>query len=63
MSTETRDDTCVVCPHCGHRHSDAWERFASSALIEDECEECEKRFVGWAETRVTYRAEKVETAE
>lgn len=34
----------VVCPHCGHEHSDSWDFFSDSNTIEIECDRCEKEF-------------------
>lgn len=43
----------IVCPHCGHVHTDSWER-RSDSDENDECAECGKLF-GWErETDVTY---------
>lgn len=32
-----------VCPHCGHKHRDAWE-WDSDGSGQTECGECEKPF-------------------
>jgi hypothetical protein len=36
----------IVCPHCGHEHSDSWEigRHEGGDSFEGECAECEKKF-------------------
>lgn len=36
----------VVCPHCGHVHTDSWEIFllASGCVDGCECCECERLF-------------------
>lgn len=48
----------VVCPHCGHEHSDSWEigHHSDSSSVEMECHECEKKFSFERETDVTYNS-------
>lgn len=49
------DDCCVVCPHCGYKHGDAWEMFQfSDAEREFTCNECEVIFICFATVRTTY---------
>ena len=32
----------LVCPHCGHKHSDSWDLSADDGTYE--CESCEEEF-------------------
>ena len=54
--TTHRDD--VICPHCGHDHSDSWEidfgagiEGSDTALL---CVECEKPFMARRIVTITY---------
>lgn len=54
---ETNDLHYVVCPHCRHKHTDAWEITGNDDdERETECAECGKEFVCWSETSITYSA-------
>jgi hypothetical protein len=55
--TETYDDHHIICPYCGHRHSDPDEYFTPT--MEDttiECSECDRGFAVTRMISVTYRA-------
>ncbi len=45
---QTRMQDMPTCPHCGHRHQDAWEWNFGPGMEGDregkECENCEKVF-------------------
>ncbi len=51
----TRDSYWLICPFCGHKHSDANERCHEDATT-NECDECGKAFVCYAEHSVDYIA-------
>lgn len=54
---ETYDDHYVICPHCWHKHGDAWELTNNDDYEhERECDKCEKPFVCWSTTSVSYSA-------
>lgn len=56
--TDTYDDYYVICPHCGHRHTDPSEYF--SPWDEDttiECTGCEKTFVASRMMSITYHTQ------
>lgn len=56
--TETYDDHCVVCPYCGHKHSDSNEYFYPNREdTEIECGNCERTFAATRVMSVTYRAQ------
>ena len=40
----------IVCPHCGHEHSDSWEMSAG----EEVCERCERVFRISRDVEITY---------
>lgn len=50
---ETSDHRYVICPYCGHKHSDSWE-FCTEDGTEINCSECDKEFRCWATVSVTY---------
>jgi uncharacterized Zn-finger protein len=45
-----------VCPHCGHKHADAWEWMADEG--EHDCDKCEEPFRYTREVEVTYTTTK-----
>jgi DNA-directed RNA polymerase subunit RPC12/RpoP len=55
--TDNRD--CIVCPHCGHEHTDTTDYDSG----EYDCQECGKAFVLTAEISVSYTTIKAEGAE
>jgi transcription elongation factor Elf1 len=51
----------VVCPYCGHKHSDSHEFFGDTHNSADiECNECGKKFHCEAEYSVDYTSYKQE---
>ena len=48
----------VVCPHCGHEHSDSSEFFGRHEDAEVECSECEKWFWVTRDVSVSYTSRK-----
>lgn len=54
----------VVCPYCGHEHSDSYELFRNSCGVREDitCLGCEKTFRARADYSVTYYSEKVPDA-
>ncbi len=52
------DDCNIICPYCGHsRQAEACDGDADEKPTDDECEDCGKTFVRYAEISVTYRTE------
>jgi uncharacterized Zn-finger protein len=51
----------IVCPYCGHVHTDSWERGDDDGEIE--CYECEREFRYSRYIDVTYNTEKIEGGE
>lgn len=52
------DDCDIICPYCGH----SWQArpcdgYADETPKDDECEECGKGFVRYAEISITYCTE------
>jgi hypothetical protein len=45
----------VICPHCGHEHSDSWE-FQDSCTTE--CHSCDKLFIMERNIEITYSTSK-----
>lgn len=52
----------VVCPYCGHSHSDSYEFFPSiyQESAEVECGECEKEFKAYRNISVNYSTYKTD---
>ena len=48
----------IVCPYCGHEHSDSWELNHDSG--EFECYECEKEFHYERSITVDYSTNKID---
>jgi transposase len=44
MNGVTWDHNFSVCPKCGHKEGDAWDRFGNDDDVEVECSECEYVF-------------------
>lgn len=54
---ETLDDHWLICPYCGHKHSDPYEYFhANDEDTEVTCNNCEREFFATRMVSVTYRA-------
>lgn len=54
---ETCDGYWMICPHCGHRHRDAWEMVGGDEEErEHDCDECGKAFICWGQFTTTYHA-------
>jgi DNA-directed RNA polymerase subunit RPC12/RpoP len=47
------DDDYIVCPHCGYQRLADFED-NSEDVFDDECEECGKEFVHWAQISISY---------
>lgn len=56
---EHRYTSEIVCPHCGHEHSDSWEmgRERDDESFETECAECEQKMTVERHYDVTYNTE------
>ena len=52
----------IVCPHCGHKHRDSWERSANTDGAEGtaDCEKCGKQFKWECTVRITYSTVRME---
>lgn len=51
----------IVCPHCGHSHSESWEYFRDDQYAQTiNCIECDKPFSCEMEVDVTYITAKKE---
>jgi len=49
----------IVCPYCGHEHTDSWlEDPREDFRHEWECEECEKEFTVSVHLEMTYSSHK-----
>jgi DNA-directed RNA polymerase subunit RPC12/RpoP len=46
-----------VCPHCGYQRLADFED-NSEDVFDDECEECGKEFVHWAQISISYVSRK-----
>lgn len=54
----------IVCPWCGHRHSDSWEWIPpDSECTELDCEECEKPIQLTIEREVLYTTKRGDAAD
>jgi DNA-directed RNA polymerase subunit RPC12/RpoP len=51
------DDDYIVCPHCGYQRLADFED-NSEDVFDDECEECGKEFVHWAQISISYVSRK-----
>jgi DNA-directed RNA polymerase subunit RPC12/RpoP len=49
---DTKYTEDIVCPHCGHVHSDSWEIESNSG--NDKCSRCDKEFGFERDIEVTY---------
>lgn len=55
FSGDTTFESEVVCPWCGHRHSDSWEYSEG----QQECSNCERKFEMSRTVEVTYSTKKL----
>jgi DNA-directed RNA polymerase subunit RPC12/RpoP len=54
-SGDQSDDNLIICPHCGSStQAEPCDGDASEDEQEDECSECGKEFIRWAEISITY---------
>ena len=51
------DDDYIVCPHCGYQRLADFEDNSEDGF-DDECEECGKEFVHWAQISISYVSKK-----
>ena len=51
------DDNHIVCPHCGFQRPADFEDNSEDGF-DDECEECGKEFVHWAQISISYVSRK-----
>lgn len=55
---KTSNTLSIVCPHCGHVHSDSWDYSEG----EHDCSLCERAFTLSRFTSVTYTTKKIATS-
>lgn len=52
------DDCNIICPYCGHsRKAEPCDGDADECRTEEDCYECKKTFVRYAEISVTFHTE------
>lgn len=54
MSKETSDSYWLICPYCGHKHSDPYEFFGKDECTTVECGNCEREFDARQYISITY---------
>lgn len=55
------DDCNIICPYCGHsRQAEPCDGDAEETPKDDECDECGKCFVRYAQISITYCTKQME---
>ena len=53
--------TEIICPYCGHEHSNSWEFLTDGDLKGFACDNCDKEFCIEVEHETTYTSSKKES--